>query len=194
MSRGSHSRGYLPHWDISRSIQAITFRLADSVPYKLIREWKSELESLNDRNEREKQLHRLIARYEDAGQGQAILAHPKCAECVQQQLIKGHGSTYELIEWVIMPNHVHVLIHLLADSSMTPVVKQWKGAAAREINLLMNRKGKLWAHDYYDRLIRDLDHLNDSISYIHRNPVKAGLCASPEQWKHSSAGTNWSVR
>jgi hypothetical protein len=56
MNRGVHSRGYLPHWDFADSVQAITFRLADSVPAQVIRLWKQDLESVADDKLREKQL------------------------------------------------------------------------------------------------------------------------------------------
>jgi hypothetical protein len=45
--------------------------------------------------------------------------------------------------------------------------------------------------DYFDRFIRDQDHFENARIYIRRNPVKAGLCEEPEQWKLSSAGTGW---
>lgn len=46
--KGIHDRGYLPHWDFPDSIQAITFRLADSVPAALIKEWKLWMEDYHD--------------------------------------------------------------------------------------------------------------------------------------------------
>lgn len=45
----------------------------------------------------------------------------------------------------------------------------------------------LWMRDYWDRFIRDEQHLETAIHYIHQNPVKAGLCQSAETWRWSSA-------
>ena len=193
MNRGIHSRGYLPHWDFAKSVQAITFRLADSVPKKTIKSWKRELASLPDDKQRQEQLHRLIAHHEDAGHGEAVLADPACASLVQNELIRKHAGSYKLIDWVIMPNHVHVLVRLLNGYSLTPVVQRWKGASAVHINRHLNRSGKLWESDYYDRCIRDMDHYHDSIAYIRNNPMKAGLCEKPEEWRFSSAGISWSA-
>jgi REP element-mobilizing transposase RayT len=193
MNRGVHSRGYLPHWDFADSVQAITFRLADSVPAQVIRLWKRDLESVADDKLREKQLHQRIARYEDAGHGDAILAEAACATLVQDQFIKDHGTRYKLIAWVVMPNHVHLLIRLLDGASLCSLVQRWKGASAIEINRHRQRSGTLWAPDYYDRYIRDSDHLCDAITYIDRNPVKAGLCGRPQDWPFSSAGVGWSA-
>jgi REP element-mobilizing transposase RayT len=193
MNRGIHSRGYLPHWDFEKSVQAITFRLADSVPSKVIKAWKLELATIPDDKQRSKQLHRLIAEYEDTGHGDAILANVACASIVQKHLTQDHGVSYKLIAWVIMPNHIHVMIRLFDGHSLTPVVQRWKGASAVHINRHLNRSGKLWESDYYDRFIRDMDHYHDSIAYISNNPVKAGLCEKPEDWRFSSAGISWSA-
>ncbi len=193
MNRGIHSRGYLPHWDFAKSVQAITFRLADSVPGKVIQSWKRELASIADGKQRQKQLHRLIAQYEDAGNGDAILAEPACASMVQNKLVESHTVSYKLIAWVVMPNHVHVMARLFEGVSLTPVVQKWKGASAIEINRHLRRSGKVWEADYYDRFIRDENHLHDAIAYIRNNPVKAGLCAKPEDWPFSSAGVSWSA-
>ncbi len=193
MNRGIHSRGYLPHWDFAKSVQAITFRLTDSVPSQVILAWKHELASETDPKRREKRLHLQIAKYEDTGNGEQLLANPVFAEIVQNQLKYDHGASCKLIAWVIMPNHVHVLIRLLGGVSLSRIVQRWKGASALEINRHPGRSGAVWAPDYYDRYIRDENHLYDSISYIHNNPVKAGLCESPGKWEFSSIGSEWSA-
>lgn len=191
MGKGIYTRGFLPHWDFERSTQAITFRLADSVPAEVIREWNIELAVTPKSKTCEKELHRLIARYEDAGHGDAVLKRSDCAIIIQNKLIEGHSSRYSLIDWCIMPNHVHVLIRLMENQSLADIVRSWKGGSAIEINRILNRKGALWQREYYDRYVRDLDHLHDCIAYIRNNQVKAGLCDKPEDWPFSSAGVNW---
>jgi REP element-mobilizing transposase RayT len=114
------------------------------------------------------------------------------AEIVQEQLISGHGDLYRLIEWSVMPNHVHVLIGMKEDSSSLPtIVQKWKGASAIQINRHHKRSGTLWMRDYFDRFIRDEDHFLNARIYIRENPVKAGLCEDPEDWPFSSSGTGW---
>ncbi len=190
MNRGIHQRGYLPHWDFPKSVQAITFRLADSVPKATLESWHDELLSLDDLT-RQHELHRRIARYEDAGHGCCLLRNDGCADVIQELLIGSHQRSYKLLAWVIMPNHVHTLIRLLGGASLSTVVQHWKGASAARINRQLTRSGPMWAPDYYDRYIRDEDHLHDCIAYIRNNPVKAGLCKSPNDWRWSSAGIDW---
>lgn len=191
MNKGIHSRGYLPHWDFEGSVQAVTFRFADSVPAKQIAEWKREFADLPDSKTRERKLHRLISRFEDEGHGSSVLGRSDCAGVMQKTLIKGHPEQYRLIDWCVMPNHVHVLFKLAAGSSLGEIVRRWKGNAALEINRLLDRVGTLWMADYFDRLIRDLEHYHDCRAYIRNNPVKAKLCISPGDWPFSSAGVRW---
>lgn len=110
---------------------------------------------------------------------------------VQDELISGHGQDYRLIDWCVMPNHVHVLIGMREQHPLGTIVQQWKGASAFRINRMLGRSGKLWMKDYFDRFIRDQDHFENARIYIRRNPVKAGLSEGPEDWKLSSAGVGW---
>ena len=191
MNKGIHSRGYLPHWDFAESVQAITFGLDDSVPASVICDWKTELVSIPDDLTRQKELHRRIARYEDAGHGSSVLKHADCAAIVQNKLIAGHPDSYRLLDWCIMPNHVYVLCKLGRSSSQGEIVRSWKGGSSIAINRLLNRSGPFWMVDYFDRFIRDFDHLQDCRTYIRNNPIKAGLCEKPEDWPYSSAGIDW---
>ncbi|MBX3741951.1 MAG: transposase [Akkermansiaceae bacterium] len=192
--RGIYDRGYLPHWDFDGAVQAVTFRLADAMPVGLVRGWKEELASLADDRIRNKELRRRIARYEDTGCGEALLKDPGCAGIVQDKLIAGHESRYLLIDWCIMPNHVHVLLRLLGNQALADIARLWKGSSAFGINRLIGRSGALWQREYYDRYVRDLEHFHDCRAYIRNNLVKANLCEKPQGWRFSSAGMNWEER
>ena len=81
------------------------------------------------------------------------------------------------LSWVVMPNHVHALFLLHPDWALQELIHSWKRHSAREINRLMDRTGAFWQKDYFDRLIRDPDHLMNCVRYIRRNPSKANLAA-----------------
>lgn len=199
MHKCIHNRGYLPHWDFENSVQAITFRLADSLPLDVLKRWKRELNDQlespdsGESNKAQAELRRLIAEYEDAGHGECLLGDPECASIVQKQLIASHETTCKLIEWCVMPNHVHVLVKLIRETPLHEIVKRWKAVSAIEMNRMLGRGGSLWMVDYHDRFIRDMDHFHNARAYIRRNPVKAGLCEKPEGWPWSSAGIHWSA-
>ncbi len=184
--KGWHKRRYLPHLDVPNRRQAITYRLADSVPKEVTEQWKAEFQHLDD-HERQIKLHRLITRYEDQGHGACHLRDPANASIVVENLRHFDGTRYKLLEWCVMPNHVHILIDCLDTCPLDQIIRSWKNFTAREINLRLKRVGRFWNHDYYDRLIRDDDHLARARRYIRMNPVKAGLCQNPEDWPFSSA-------
>ena len=193
MNKGIYSRGYLPHWDFKNATQGITFRLADSVPMTLVKQWRRELLDLRDEQSRQKELHQRIARYEDLGHGDAFLIRADCSDALQQTLTGGHPDRYRLIDWCIMPNHVHVLIQINEGSNLGGIIRSWKGTSSFIINGQLGRTGPLWQREYHDRLVRDLNHFQNCRAYIRNNPVKAKLCEKPEDWKFSSAGMGWSA-
>jgi REP element-mobilizing transposase RayT len=158
----------------------------------LLKRWRQELGS--DADVRAATKLRLAARYEDAGHGSCLLRDPAHASIVEQALLHFDGERYRLLEWCIMPNHVHVLIHCLGGTTLGTIVRSWKTYTARQINASTGRSGALWAVDYFDRYIRDHEHLADAKAYIRRNPVKAGLCVNPEDWRWSSAWSGWQVQ
>ena len=198
--KGIHSRGYLPHWDFAKSLQGITFRLHDSVPAKVVAAWRGELKvelenpDPTKSNHAKNESHRRITRYEDAGHGCCLLRNPDHARIIQSLLIGNHGKDHELIEWCIMPNHVHVLVKLLGEVSLGNIVKRWKAVSAVGINRGDGMKGQVWMRDYHDRLIRDEEHFHNARIYIRNNPVMAGLCGESEEWEWSGAGQAWGVK
>lgn len=186
--KGWHARGYLPHLDAGETMQAITFRLADALPAKVVQIWRNELAEASDPQAGQLILRQKIARYEDAGHGSCVLRDAACARFLHDALHHFDGVRYRLIEWCIMPNHVHVLIKTLAGWRLGDIIKSWKIHSSRNINQYMGRRGALWAVDYHDRYIRDEEHLANARSYIRQNPVRAGLCNHAEDWTWSSAG------
>jgi REP element-mobilizing transposase RayT len=87
--------------------------------------------------------------------------------CIQQD-----QNNYSLHAWVVMPNHVHLLITPRANVS--EMLRRIKGVTSREANKQLNRTGKpFWQHESYDRLVRNSDEFRRIENYIIQNPVKA---------------------
>jgi REP element-mobilizing transposase RayT len=146
-----HSRGYLPHVDVPGLIQFITFRLADSLPMKVLAEWKAQ-ESISARKE---SLHPKIESYLDLGTGACHMNRPEIAKMVEDALLFHDGQRYRLLEWVIMPNHVHVLIETWRQFPLPDVIHSWKSfttqACWKVLNSLgLKSQGAFWQRDYFD--------------------------------------------
>jgi putative transposase len=179
---GWHSRGYLPHLDRPGLIQVITFRLADSLPASVLERIKTDAALAHDQ---ERVLN--IERQLDFCHGACHLREPAVAAMVQEALLHFSGQRYEVMAWVIMPNHVHVIIAVWEGWPLSKVVPSWKSYTAHAANKLLHKQGDFWAREYFDRFIRDAEHYEHSVYYIHNNPVKAGLVSRPEEWPYSSA-------
>ena len=181
---GWHHRGYLPHFDGPEQTQFLTFRLYDSMPQELLDKWRAQ--SRNDAQFRKK-----IEKYLDAGHGSCWLRRDDLAQLVSNSLLFHHDKKYDLHSWVIMPNHAHVLLTPLNDFHLDQIEHSIKSYTANEANKILQRKGQFWAIECFDRYIRDRRHFVAVTRYIDNNPVKAGLCRRPEDWRHGSAALGW---
>lgn len=132
-------------------------------------------------------MRKRIERYLDQSYGNCALRNRTVAEIVQNSLLHFDGERYRLSAWVIMPNHVHLLLTPHDGWSLSRIVKDLKSFTSREANKVVGRRGHFWMEDYFDRYVRDAKHFASAIAYIENNPVKAGLCAKPEDWAFSSA-------
>ena len=131
-----------------------------------------------------------------AAQDRALARHPGCAwlsdSRVARQIVEtirdGESARmlYELHPWVVMPNHVHLLI---LPRTGLPWITHWlKGRSARMANRLLGRAGKpFWQDESYDHWVRTEREFHRIVAYIEENPVSAGLATIPEDWPWSSA-------
>jgi putative transposase len=179
--RSWHQRGFLPHRDEPGLIQFVTFRLADSFPNPLRSEWEALLKIEDDR-----QRLRKLEQYLDQGRGECYLRRPDLAALVENAVRFFHGTRYDLLAWVVMPNHTHVLFEQ-RNVPMSRIVSSWKSYTAKEANRILQRSGQFWAEDYWDTYMRDEQHKLRTRRYIETNPVKAHLVREPSQWPWSSA-------
>ena len=93
---------------------------------------------------------------------------------------------YRLHAFVVMPNHVHLLITPL--EVVPKVMQSFKRFTAREGNRMLGLTGQpFWQDESYDRLVRNDTEFERIVHYIETNPVKAGLAAAPEESPWSSA-------
>src|SRR5690348_9031340 len=83
--------------------------------------------------------------------------------------------------YVVMPEHVHLLLSEPPRGLLADAMHYLKLSFAKRL-----KAGAFWQKRYYDRNVRDEREFVEKLRYIHRNPVKAGLCELPEDWPWSS--------
>lgn len=175
----------LPHWQQREVFYFVTWRLADSLPQAKLKQWREEKEMwlrLHPEpwdGETEEEYHRRfsdrIDKWLDAGEGSCVLREPRLANIVAEAFQYFDSTRYDLVAFVVMPNHVHVLFRLHAPHRLEEVIKSWKGFTAREINKHLGKRGTLWQEDYWDRMVRNERHFFKCIEYIQKNPGRAKL-------------------
>ena len=175
--QGVHSRGYLPHLKAEGGVYFVTFRLANSLPGDVSRQ----LETLTP-----EQRSSQIDEHLDAGYGEAWLAVPEIANALRNALLHFDGSRYRLQAWVIMPNHVHLLIEPLGKHSLSEILQGIKSVSAHEANRILGREGAFWQPESYDHLVRDSGDFDRCREYVLQNPVKAGLVSAAHEYPFSS--------
>lgn len=183
--RGYYSRGYLPHLDLGSKPQFITWRLGDALPLDVLEELEREIARLPDSEQKTERFRRIEA-YLDVGHGSCVLRIPSAAIAMQKVLLENHCKTCHVHAWVVMPNHVHAILTPLAGISLGKMVGLIKGRSSFEINRATGGSGQLWQPDYFDRHIRDGEHMLRVRKYIEWNPVKAKICTDPAHWAYSS--------
>lgn len=141
-----------------------------------------------------RELHRKIECYLDQGDGACLLRRPEIADVAAEALRHYKGQQYLLDEWVVMPNHVHVVLWPKPNFTLSEILKGRKRQIARQANLILRRTGEtFWQRESYDHWIRNDEEKSRIRRYIQMNPVKAGLCKAPEEWKWSSAWPGWNA-
>lgn len=121
--------------------------------------------------------------------GKPLIENPALADVVEEALWFGYGERYILDAYVVMPDHVHLLLTPIYDWRLSKILQGIKGYTSREINKILNRKGSFWQDESFDHLVRNEASWIDKFEYIHNNPAKAGIVDRPEDYKFSSLVT-----
>ncbi len=108
----------------------------------------------------------------DESHGQCDLAKPRVRKIVQDALKHFDGQRYVLGEFVVMPNHVHVLVAPLGAHELSGIVQSWKSFTAHRITRLLNQKGEFWQKETFDHIVRNAEEMERFAQYIRENPVR----------------------
>lgn len=168
----------LPHLDVRHTPVFVTWRLYGSLPARRYfdpaltagRAFVA-MDSLLDR----------------ATSGPLYLKIPEIADLTVGALRYGQEALrqYELHAWVVMANHVHLLI--TPDKELATITHSLKRFTAREANRVLGVTGPFWQDESFDHVVRNDQEFARIFRYIEQNPVSAGLVSSPEEFDWSSA-------
>jgi len=188
--------GNLPHWYQPGVTYFVTFRTGDSVPQDLLHSWHRRRDDWLRRNgidptqadwkprlrasaKLERAYHATFTRefmeYLDQGYGDCRLREPRLAKIVADSLAHFDGERYQLGDFVVMPNHVHLLACLLGETDIERQCWSWKTFTATAINRELGTSGRFWQEESFDHLVRTPEQFEHLRRYIAENPQKARL-------------------
>ena len=186
----------LPHWRQDGCTYFVTFRTSDSLPKEVMDHWlKRRAEwlelrgvkvvdgkpvdldglSFEHRREYDRVFTRTLQTDLDRGHGACLLKKTENAEIVRTALEFFDGERYAMGNFVIMPNHVHVLVVPAAGHELSEILKSWKMFTAKAVNKAEGRSGTFWQAESWDHLVRSRKQLERFQGYIGENPGIAGL-------------------
>jgi putative transposase len=190
------TQGHLPHWDQEGATYFITWRTADSIPKEVwlrwrtersawlaehgidpdLKDWRQHVEELSEVLRKDfRRFSKALEDEVDEGHGECLLRRKELAGIVADSLRFFDGARYDLGDFVVMPNHVHLLVGGLVREAMLKQVESWKKWSAMKINEALGRLGRFWQDEHFDHLVRSEVSFRKFRDYIAQNPKKAGL-------------------
>jgi type I restriction enzyme R subunit len=185
-----------PHWSQAGAVVFITFRTQDSIPREVIERWDREkgewlrvrgygigrhwskvlpVLTGKDRQDFLKQFNRQREMFLDTCYGRCLLRRPELAQIVADSLLHFDGERYRMGDFVVMPNHVHLLAAFGSADVLKDQCDSWMHFSAFEINRATGEKGKFWQQEPFDHLVRSTEQYDYLRDYIADNPKQAGL-------------------
>lgn len=104
--------------------------------------------------------------------------------CILQLPTTERETGARWLAWVLMPDHFHGLVTLGERADLATLMRQLKGASARAVNQVLDRRGPLWQPAYHDRALRREDDRLAVARYIVANPLRAGLVNGLGDYPH----------
>ena len=163
----------LPHWEQSGKLQFITVRLCDSLPASKIEYLEDlKLKLINDEciiqvDDKDTYIEK-IDNWLSKGYGECLLKYDTIQKLIDDALNYYDGKKYDLFNYVIMPNHIHIIVIPYVNFEITWA--DFKRYTTRKINKFLDRTGELWQRECFDRMIRSGSELMRIIEYIRTNP------------------------
>ncbi|HEY2410609.1 MAG TPA: transposase [Pirellulaceae bacterium] len=191
--------GRLPHWEVVNGRYFVTIHLSGAIPAagkQQIRTLSAGYQSLsrNDPDQRLK-VHRHVFReleqWLDRAERITHLRDQRVAEIVVEAIEhRRRTGVWDVFEYVVMPNHVHLFFELL-DGSLKETLENFKEWTGKQAGKFVPLNGaRFWQKEWFDHWSRSDEEDERIAFYIRQNPVKAGLVGRYEDWPYGS----WRLR
>jgi putative transposase len=102
-------------------------------------------------------------------------------------------GNFLLHEFVLMPNHLHLILTPAESVSLEKAMQLIKGGSSHAIHGARNNKMQIWQSGFHESRVKDLSDLKKKVDYIRFNPVVAGLAERPQAWSFGSASGKYEL-
>ncbi len=127
----------------------------------------------------------------DQGYGECVLEEQDCKKIVEGALRHFDGQRYDLDEFVIMPNHVHVLVTPKAGHELSKILHSWKSFTATEINKRIGKSGAFWQKESFDHIVRSPAQVERIRQYIKEHSAYSSRDFQPLETQRQDAAATF---
>lgn len=127
------------------------------------------------------------------GRERRFACHATAIATVDALVQEGLWLEARLLCWVLMPDHLHALVHLGASEPLSSLMRRVKCITATAANRIDKRQGPVWMPGFHDRAVRHVDDLDRIARYVLDNPVRAGLVTDASEYPYLSCAPETSA-
>ncbi len=110
------------------------------------------------------------------------ILQPDERELVKLAIFDFDDDRYSLFAWVVMHNHVHIILQPLQNYRLQDILHSWKSYSANILQRKFGRRNHIWQDEYFDRIIRDEAEFLEKTQYILNNPIKTWPDSEEYRW------------
>ena len=173
--------GNLPHWRQSHVTYFVTFRTSDSLPQEKVKQWYDEKKKWlaqhpkphdkQTQHEFNKKFSKRMHKWLDGGYGACLLKYKEPKAIVENAIRYFDEERYDLDEFVVAANHVHVLVTPKNGYTLSQIIHSWKSFTAKEIMKRTGGSGSFWQKESFDHIVRNPILLEKFRRYIRNHNV-----------------------
>ena len=108
--------------------------------------------------------------------------YPEERTMIENAISHFDGERYELLAYVVMHDHVHIIVEPAENFKLQQLVHSWKSYTSNRLQRQFNRMKSIWQDEYFDRILRDETELLEKAQYIFNNPFKVWPDMEEYQW------------
>jgi len=181
-------RNRLPHWEVENGTYFLTMRVYGTLPVRMAQRLKQVQQEYREEDNvslLQKKIMYDTEKWLDNLKNDRHLKDPSVAQSIVSALVfRQEQKIWDIHEFVVMPNHVHLLFNIVNGSLKPAMISFKRWTAGQAMKLLGLKQRHFWQEDWFDHWVRSHEEYLGLVEYIRMNPVKAGLVKRTSDWPY----------